>query len=127
MISFTNLDIPAGSTINSATLTIDVLGAFGSTAATVVDMTRAFAPGAATWNTYDGVHPWSTAGGDFNASPHTVDTVSAAGGVSFSIPALIQPWAGRHRLGAGSWMIVGFTGTGNVFTFDNRASGTDPC
>jgi hypothetical protein len=23
-------------------------------------MTRAFTPGAATWNTYDGVHPWST-------------------------------------------------------------------
>jgi hypothetical protein len=109
MISFANLDIPAGSTINSATLSIDVLGAFGSTAATVVDMTRGFA-GAATWNTYDGVHPWSTAGGDFNASPNTVDTVSAAGGVAFSIPALI----------------VGFTGMGNVFSFANRASGNGP-
>src|ERR1700759_2298505 len=39
MLSFTNLDIPAGSTINSATLTIQALGAFGSTNATVVDMT----------------------------------------------------------------------------------------
>ena len=64
MMSFTNLGIPAGSTITGATLQINVLGAFGSTAATVVDMTRAFAPGAATWNTYDGVHPWTTAGGD---------------------------------------------------------------
>src|SRR6201995_4017486 len=42
MLSFTNLDIPAGSTINSATLTIQALGAFGSTNATVVDMTRPF-------------------------------------------------------------------------------------
>ena len=125
MISFANLDIPAGSTVNSATLTIDVLGAFGSTAATVVDMTRGFAPGAATWNAYDGVHPWSTAGGDFNASPHTVDTVSAAGGVSFSIPALIQPWADGTD-SVQQLMIVGFTGTGNVFTFDNRASGNGP-
>lgn len=125
MISFGNLDIPAGSTVNSATLSIDVLGAFGSTAATVVDMTRGFAAGAATWNTYDGVHPWSTAGGDFNATPHTVDTVSAAGGVSFSIPALIQPWADGTNT-VRQLMIVGFTGTGNVFSFANQASGNGP-
>jgi hypothetical protein len=125
MISFANLDIPVGSTINSATLDIDVLGAFGSTAATVVDMTRGFAAGVATWNTYDGVHPWSTAGGDFNGSPNTVNTVSGAGGVAFSIPELIQRWAN----GSGSveqLMIVGFTGTGNVFTFADRASGNGP-
>ena len=126
MVSFTSgLGIPAGSTVLSATLTINVLGAFGSTAATVVDMTRAFTPGAATWNTYDGVHPWSTAGGDYNATPHTVDTVSAAGTVSFSIPALVQPWVdGTNTIR--QLEIVGFTGTGNVFSFANRASGNGP-
>jgi hypothetical protein len=125
MISFANLGIPAGSTVTSATLTINVLGAFGSTAATVVDMTRAFTTGAATWNTYDGVHAWSTAGGDFSASPNTVDTVSAAGTASFSIPELVQPWVdGTNTIR--QLEIVGFTGTGNVFSFSNRASGNGP-
>jgi len=126
MISFTSgLAIPAGSTVESATLTIHVLGAFGSTAATVVDMTRAFAPGVATWNTYDGVHPWLTAGGDFSASPHTVQTVSSAGTVSFSVPGLVQPWVdGANPVR--QLMIVGFTGTGNVFSFANRASVNGP-
>jgi hypothetical protein len=115
MVSFANLNIPAGSTVNGATFTINVLGAFGSTAATVVDMTRAFAPGAATWNTYDGVHPWTTAGGDYNASPHAADTVSGAGAASFSIPELVQPWV-NGSTPYGQLEIVGFTGTGNAFT-----------
>jgi hypothetical protein len=116
MVSFSGaLDIPAGSTVNSATLTIQVLGTFGSTGATVLPMTRAFAPGAATWNTYDGVHPWSTAGGDYNANAHVVQTVSAAGAVSFSIPSLIQPWFdGTDSIR--QLMILGFTGTGKAFT-----------
>ena len=118
MMSFTNLGIPAGSTITGATLQINVLGAFGSTAATVVDMTRAFAPGAATWNTYDGVHPWTTAGGDFNASPHTVQSVGGAGAVQFSIPDLVQSWV-NGTTPYGQLEMVGFTGTGNAFTMSH--------
>src|ERR1700742_976315 len=115
MISFSNLGIPAGSTVTGATLTINVLGAFGSTAATVVDMTRAVTPGAATWNTYDGVNPWSSAGGDFNASPHAVENVAGAGAVSFSVPDLVQPWVDGSTP-FGQLEIVGFSGTGNAFT-----------
>ena len=118
MVSFANLNVPAGATVNSATLTINVLGAFGSTAATVVDMTRAFGPGASTWNTYDGVHPWTTAGGDYNASPHAVDSVSGAGSVSFSIPELVQPWVDGSTP-YGQLEIVGFSGTGNAFTMSH--------
>ncbi len=115
MVSFANLNIPAGSTVNGATFTINVLGALGSTGATVVDMTRAFAPGAATWNTYDGVHPWATAGGDYNASPHAVDTVSGAGAASFSIPELVQPWVSGSTP-YGQLEIVGFQGGSAAFT-----------
>ncbi|HEX3689588.1 MAG TPA: DNRLRE domain-containing protein [Solirubrobacteraceae bacterium] len=115
MVSFTNLSIPAGSTVDSATLTIQALGAFGSTNATVVDMTRAFTAGAATWNTYDGVHGWSTPGGDYGASPNTVVPVSGAGAVSFSIPELVQPWVSGTNT-VRQLEIVGFTGTGNAFT-----------
>ncbi len=117
MISFTNLDIPAGSTVNSATLTINVLGALGSTGATVVDMKRAFTPGAATWNTYDGVHPWTMAGGDYNASPHGFETVpaGATGAVAFSIPELVQPWV-DGTTPYGQLEIVGFQSGSAAFT-----------
>ena len=115
MLSFTNLSIPAGSTVTGATLTINVLGAFGSTAATVVDMTRAFTPGAATWNTYDGVNPWTSAGGDYAASPHAVQSVTGAGSVSFDVADLVQPWV-DGTTPYGQLEMVGFTGTGNVFT-----------
>jgi hypothetical protein len=117
MIAFANLGIPAGSTVNSATLTINVLGALGSTGATVVDMTRAFAPGAATWSTYDGVHPWTTAGGDYDASPHAFGTVPAGttGAVSFSIPELVQPWV-DGTTPYGQLEIVGFQSGSAAFT-----------
>lgn len=115
MISFTNLGIPVGSTINSATLTIQSLGAFGSTNATVVDMTRPFTPGAATWNTYDGVHGWSTPGGDYVSSPNTVLPVSGAGTVSFGVGELVQPWTSATNT-VRQLEIVGFSGTGNAFT-----------
>jgi hypothetical protein len=120
MVSFAGaLDIPAGSTVTSATLTIQVLGAFGSTAATVLPMTRSFAAGVATWSTYDGVHPWSSAGGDFNANAHVVQTVSAAGAVSFSIPSLVQPWFdGTDSIR--QLMILGFSGAGNAFSFAHK-------
>lgn len=115
LLSFTNLDIPAGSTINSATLTIQALGAFGSTNATLLDMTHAFTPGAATWNTYDGVHGWSTPGGDYAASPNTVLPVSGAGTVSFGVGELVGPWVSGTNT-VRQLEIVGFSGTGNVFT-----------
>ena len=55
------------------------------------------------------------AGGDYNASPHTVQTVTGAGAVSFSVPDLVQPWV-DGTTPYGQLEIVGFTGTGNAFT-----------
>ena len=119
------LGIPAGSKVLSSTLTIHVLGAFGSTTAWVFATTRQFMPGAATWNTYDGVHPWSTAGGDYNDSLQGSTTVSAAGTASFSITPLTQAWVdGANTLR--ELEILGFSGKGNVFSFGNKASGDAP-
>jgi hypothetical protein len=91
-------------------------------------MTRGFAPGAATWSTYDGAHPWTTAGGDYNASPHTVQTVSPSldgTTVSLGIPDLVQPWV-NGSTPFGQLEIVGFQSGAAVFTFFNRASGNGP-
>jgi hypothetical protein len=126
MVSFDGgLGIPAGSKVLSSTLTIHVLGAFGSTTTWVFAMARQFTPGAATWNTYDGVHPWSTAGGDYNDSLQASATVSAAGTVSFSITPLTQAWVdGTNTLR--ELEILGFSGKGNVFSSGNKASGDPP-
>ena len=126
MVSFDGgLGIPAGSKVLSSTLTIHALGAFGSTTTWVFAMTRAFTPGAATWNTYDGVHPWGTAGGDYDNSLQASATVSAAGTVSFSITPLTQAWVdGTNTLR--ELMILGFSPKGNVFSFGNKASGDAP-
>jgi hypothetical protein len=126
MVSFDGgLGIPAGSKVLSSTLTIHVLGAFGSTTTWVFAMTRPFTPGAATWNTYDGAHPWGVAGGDYNNSLQASTTVSAAGTVSFSITPLTQAWAdGTNTLR--ELTILGFSPKGNVYSFGNKASGDPP-
>ena len=126
MVSFDGgLDIPAGSKVLSSTLTMHVLGAFGSTTTWVFGMARAFAPGAATWDTYDGVHPWSTAGGDYNDALQASSTVTGAGTVSFSITPLTQAWVdGTDTIR--QLMILGFSPKGNVFSFANAASGNGP-
>jgi hypothetical protein len=126
MVSFSGgLGLPAGSTVLSATLTIHALGAFGSTATWVFGMTRSFAAGAATWNTYDGVNPWSTAGGDYDDTLQASSTVSGAGTVSFSITPLVQSWVdGADTIP--QLMILGFSPQGNAFSFASRASGNGP-
>jgi hypothetical protein len=126
MVSFAGgLGIPAGSHILSSTLSINVLGAFGSTATWVLGMTRSFTPGSATWDTYDGVHPWTTAGGDYNDSLQASATVQGAGTQSFSITPMTQAWLdGANPVP--ELMILGFSPAGNVFSFSNRASGDGP-
>jgi hypothetical protein len=126
MVSFSGgLGVPAGSTVLSATLTIHALGAFGSTTTWVLGMARSFTAGTATWNTYDGVHPWSTAGGDYDNTLQASSTVSGAGTVSFSVTPLVQSWAdGTDTIP--QLMILGFSPKGNAFTFANRASGNGP-
>jgi hypothetical protein len=126
MVSFSGgLGIPAGSTVLSATLTIHALGAFGSTTTWVFGMARSFAAGAATWNTADGVHPWSSAGGDYDDTLQASSTVSGAGAVSFSVTPLVQSWAdGTDTIP--QLMILGFSPKGNAFSFASRSSGNGP-
>lgn len=125
MISFAGgLGIPAGSQILSSTLTIDVAGAFGSTPAWIFSLTRSFSPGAASWNTYDGVHSWTTAGGDFNDQLQASATVSGAGTVSFSVTKMTQAWLdGTDPVPA--LMMLPYAGKGNAFTFSSHASGSN--
>jgi hypothetical protein len=86
------IQIPPHSRLTSANLTIDVLGTFGSTPTSVFAMTRAFAPGAASWDSYDGVHPWGVPGGDFDQELSASATVTHPGTVSFPVTQIVRRW-----------------------------------
>ena len=86
--------LPRDSQVVAATLSAYVPRAGGNGALTVGvrQLTRSFTHDA-TWNRYDGVHAWTTPGGDY--VPTTLDTVSAgaaAGWVDWQAPGLVQGW-----------------------------------
>jgi hypothetical protein len=126
MIAFpAGLGIPPGAKVLSSTLTINVAGAFGSTPSWVFAMTRSFTRGAATWNSYDGVHGWNTPGGDFNDTLQASATVGAAGSVSFPITRMTQSWLdGSAPVPA--LMVLGYAPKGNAYSFASLASGHGP-
>lgn len=125
MIAFpAGLGLPAGATILSSTLTINVQGAFGSTVAWIFQLDRPFSHGAASWNSYDGTHAWSAAGGDFDNALQAAQTVSAAGTASFSITPMTQAWADGTRIP--ELMMLPFSKAGNAFSFASVASGNGP-
>ena len=106
LIKFDLSSIPAGSTVNSATLS---LYQHGQQSPVTVPLeldyaSRAWAEGTgngtatgdgATWTTCDGSHGWSTPGGDFNnVSPPTAIAPNSASGawVDFAVKDLAQNW-----------------------------------
>ncbi len=92
ILSFDSLGVPAGATVRSAVLTLNVLGTFGSTTTWVFQMTRPFTPGAATWDSYDGADPWTTPGGDFNDTLQATEAVSGVGAARLEIGPMVQSW-----------------------------------
>jgi hypothetical protein len=69
-----------------------------SMAITVQALREQFTPGAATWDSYDGVHAWATPGGDTapadpsNASYAATGTLSSSGSSGVAITPLVQSW-----------------------------------
>ena len=55
-------------------------------------LTRAF-NGSATWNTYDGAHPWTAPGGDYNSTLVNSTAITGAGWAAFNATAAVQFWA----------------------------------
>jgi hypothetical protein len=120
MLSFGDLGLPAGSAVHSATLTLNVLGAFGQTTTWVFQLTRSFTPGAATWDSYDGIHPWTTPGGDFNDSLQATEAVSAAGAVQFQVTSMVQSWI--DGTAAPETMLLPYAPKDNAYTFSRTGA-----
>jgi hypothetical protein len=98
----TETTVPAGATIDSATLTLTVHS--GGAAARLIGIypvTRAFVPSEVTWDIAANNAPWTNAGGDFGplATSGSVPNTDGAK-ASFNVTALVQravTWSGSRR------------------------------
>jgi hypothetical protein len=121
MLSFGALELPAGSTVRSATLTLHVLGAFGQTATFAFQLARPFTAGAATWDSYDGADPWTTPGGDFDEPYQGAATVSAQNDApQFQIGPLVQSWV--DGTAPPEMLLLPYSPSGNAFTFSRTGA-----
>ncbi len=105
LLAFDLSSIPAGSTINSATMSLYQYAQADSSTPQlgVYEVSRSWAEGSgdgsasgdgATWVTYDGVNSWTTAGGDFNGTAAATANAPSVSGVwlDFDLAGLTQQW-----------------------------------
>ena len=132
---FTFSGIPAGSTINSATLGMKLQTAANNTQAiSVYRLTRAFTEGAggcggsangvpSNWTTASAGNPWSTVGGDFTGNPTstpyastTVNNGTAVGtAFTWNVASLVQQWQDGTFSNFGFLLKGPETGGGNPY------------
>ena len=89
----TSTTIPAGATIESATLTLTVHsgGDSASRLVGIYPVTRRFVPSEATWDIAANNSPWTTAGGDFGPLATTGNVPNTDGAkAAFNVTALVQ-------------------------------------
>lgn len=89
-------DVPAGATINTATLSLYYATSFGVSSGQTEWVYRvtqtAWTDLGATWNKYNGATAWTTAGGDFTTTDGASTTVPASTGVwmAWTVTAQVQ-------------------------------------
>jgi hypothetical protein len=87
LISFDLSLIPAGSTINSVSLTLfrnqDATSQSVSVQLDLLALTQPFTETGATWNTYNGTNAWTTPGGDYNPTVLSSFSANPASASSF--------------------------------------------
>jgi len=110
LIRFDLLGLPRGAVLVSARLELNLQSLSSPGTATIHQVTRSWVEGTksgggsadgATWFTHDGTNPWTSAGGDINAS--MVAATAINGGetwVSWEIAPLVERWlAGEPNYG----------------------------
>ena len=99
-IKFSLTDVPAGSTIVSATLNLNLFRSVGSQTDVVEAhrITRDWTEGAgaansgATWNRYDGLNNWTTPGGDYDPAVAGSFVASSIEWKTMTVTNLVQSW-----------------------------------
>jgi VCBS repeat-containing protein len=132
LLQFDLSAIPAGATINSATLQLEA-SAIGTTMnlnvyellQTWTEGTGNGTAGVANWNQRVTGTNWTTAGGTFDATPAAMLNTNATGQHSWDITALVQAWIAGTKVNNG--VLVGSPDSGGAtVTYDSREGATAP-
>lgn len=113
--------LPADANVEEAdlSLTLDTSSTSTSTQVGAYALTRGFTS-AATWNTYDGTHAWTTAGGDFGTQLSTA-TISpatdSASNYTWSLMPFTQRWLDGSSQNFGVLLKEPTETTNNVLSF----------
>jgi len=121
VVQFDISQIPTGSTVSSATLSLYASAVPASTRTYYAHViTTSWAEGTVTWNT-----PWTTPGGDSNASTVSATTPGSAGWMNFDVTSDVSSFVnGTANYG---WLIKDGTedsGTEYITTFYTKEEGT---
>ena len=100
LLKFNVSNVPAGSTIVSATLNLNLYSNTGRQTDMVEAhrITRAWTEGngiflsGATWNRYNGLNNWTTPGGDYDAAVAGSFVASGTGWKTMTVTNLVQSW-----------------------------------
>ena len=136
LLQFDLSSVPTGVTFQSVKLLLEWVS--GEVVADdpvgVYALTRSWVEGngtsgsGATWNTYDGTNKWTTAGGDFDATPVATSTITnATGQKSWDVKTLVQDWISGTRTNYGMLLKRNPEADGNMPRHDfSSREGTVP-
>ena len=134
LLSFDLSTIPVGASITSAILELYLETNATGTDVPVHRVTRSWVEGTgdgaasddgATWSTYDGVNPWATAGGDYDATPAATTALGPSGFYTWDLTSLVSDWTGGAVPKEGLLLRgIGTTGQGPRFTSSNSTNAT---
>ncbi len=94
LVQFDISSIPAGATVNSATLTIDAKKVGGDMSVGAYQLLESWSEATVTWNERSTGVNWSTAGSTYNSTPEDLLNVTKddVGPHNFDVTSLVQDW-----------------------------------
>ena len=107
--------IPVDAQVVNAYLSLPVASLTGSVTVNAYPLTRAYSNSAVTWDSYDGTHSWTTAGGDYASTPTVSGSVPSSGDLNMYVPTSV----------AQSWVDGSSPNDGFLLKASNESSGTN--
>jgi len=123
LVQFDVSSIPAGATIQSATIKLEATDVGGLLSVDAYQILENWTEGSATWNESSSGNNWSVSGGAFNATALDSILTDTAGQHRFDITSLAQAWVNSTQQNHGV-MIASPDGGGNrTITYDSGDTG----
>ncbi|NIV45881.1 MAG: DUF4347 domain-containing protein, partial [Gammaproteobacteria bacterium] len=118
--------IPAGATINSATLTMEATSIDGALNIDIYEILENWSETTATWNDRDTGTSWTDAGGTYNPTAEATLNTNSTGQHTWDISALVQAWV--DGTSANNGILIGSpdTGTNVTATYESREGSVGP-